>query len=79
MSEKHLFIVTCHTIGVAVEDEPASADCIIDEKILSTFEVFAPRVQGRLNGVDVSFTCAGCFRQSYGCIRVVRGLREESE
>ena len=79
MCEEHLLVVTCHPVGVSVEDEPPTADGVIDEEVLSVFESIAPWVEGGFNGVDVSFTSTCCFREANGNVRVVRSFREEGE
>ena len=79
MSKEYLLVVTGHTVGVSVEDEPSTSDGVIDEEVLSVFEVGAPRVDRRFNGVDVSFSCCGFFCKADGDVRVVGGFGEEGE
>ena len=79
MCKEYLLVVTGHTVGVSVEDEPSTSDGVIDEEVLSVFEVGAPRVDRRFNGVDVSFSCCGFFCKADGDVRVIGGFGEEGE
>ena len=79
LSEEYLLVVSSYAVGVSVEDEPTASDGVIDGEVTTCFEVVAPWVEGRSDGVDVSFTSCCCFRQANGYIRVVRCLWEETE
>ena len=79
MCEEYLLVVTGYAVGVSVEDEPSTTDGVIDEEVLSVFEAASPRVDGRFNGVDVSFSCCSFFCEADGDIRVISGFWEEGE
>ena len=79
LSEEHLLVVSSYAVGVSVEDEPTASDGVIDGEVTTCFEVVAPWVEGRSDGVDVPFTSCCCLRQTDGYIRVVRCLWEETE
>ncbi len=79
LCEEHLFIISCYSVGVSVEDKPTTTNGVIDEKILSVFEVVSPRVSYRFNDVDVSFSCCCAFRQTNGNIGIVCRCWEETE
>ena len=46
LCEEHLLVITGHTVGVSVEDEPSTADGVIDGEVSTSFEVVAPWVDG---------------------------------
>ena len=68
-----------NVVGVAVENEPAPTDFIIDCQVTTVFKKVAPRIVGVVDGVDVAFSCTGRFGQADGDVGVKRGTREESE
>ena len=74
-----MVVVTSHTIGLSVEYEPSTSDCVIDEEILSSFEVESPRVSSIFNGVDHAFTWSCTFSETDGDIAIVLSSREESK
>ena len=79
LCEEYLLVVTGHAVGVSVEDEPSTADGVIDGEVSTCFEVASPRVDSRFNGVDVSFSCCGFFCKADGDIGVISGFGEEGE
>ena len=66
MCEEYLLVITCNSVGVSVEDEPTTADGIIDEEVLSVFEIVPPSVACGFNDVNGSFTSSWALCQSYG-------------
>ena len=74
-----MVVFSCDSVGLSVEDEPSTSDCIIDEEVLSGFEVESPWVFFVFNGIDSALTWSGTFSESDGDKAVVFGCWEECE
>ena len=72
-------VITSDSVGLSIEDEPSTSDGIIDEEVLSSFEVEAPRVSGVFNGIDDTLTWSSAFSKTDGHIAIVFGSGEEAE
>ena len=72
-------VITSDSVGLSIEDEPSTSDGIIDEEVLSRFEVEAPRISGIFNGIDDTFTWSRPFSKANGDIAIVFSSGEEAE
>ena len=79
LAQQDAVVFTCDAIGTAAENEPGTADGVVDGEVATGLEIGQPIVVIRRNRVHNAFTSTRRTFQSDGHPTVVAHLRESGQ